>query len=393
MAATVQAAHAKLYPPSAGARWLSCSASVDVMQLYDADESDAALKGEVAHTALENGIFFGTKPNTGDIDTDMNIEDVLAHVKKTRAEYGENCQVYAEQRYDIPETGEFGTCDITYVSPRTLHIADYKNGFVEVEVTLNAQLMLYLLGAIAKFGTRSNYVIEVLQPNYDHKDGPYRRYEVTNKQIEWFRDEVHRAVNTREFAAGTHCKKTYCRHRGACATFQYWAKTNARDAFFPSEVNALSDDELADALDHAEILHGIRDELRKEAMRRTMNMERQIRGYKVVKSRKDRSFRDDEAKAKVQEIAMSLGATEADLYERSFTSVAGVERFFKKRFKDFGNGAWKQAWENEVAEHVNEFTGGMTLVRASDGRPAHSRGSEFGALKSTAQAGDVKLTI
>jgi hypothetical protein len=393
MTTAVQPAHAKLYPPSAGARWLSCSASVDVMPLYVNDESDAALKGEIAHTALENGIFFGVKPNTGDIDTDINIDNVLEHVKSTRATYGDNCQVHVELRYDIPETGEFGTCDITYVSPRVLHIADYKNGFVEVEITLNAQFMLYLCGAIAKFGSRPKYIIEVLQPNYDHIDGPYRRYEVTNKQVEWFRGQVAHAVNTREFIAGKHCKKTYCKHRGSCATFQLWAKENAADAFFPSEINAMSDDELSQAIDHAEILHGIRDELRKDAMRRIMNMERNIPGYKIAKSRKDRQFRDDAAKVEIERLALELGARKEDLYETSFTTVAGVERFYKKRFRDFGNGAWKKAWDNNVSEYINEFSGGMSLVRASDGRPAHTRGSEFGSLITPMQDGEVKLTI
>ena len=377
---TTQPKHAKLYPPSAGARWLSCSASVHVMPLYNRDETDASMKGDMAHYALENGVFFGTTPNTGDIDVDMNVEAVLAHIKKTREAYGDNCQVYAEQSYDIPETGEFGTCDVTYVTPRVLHIADYKNGFVEVEVTLNAQLMLYLLGAIAKFGTRPKYIIEVLQPNYDHKDGPYRSYEVTAKHIEWFREQVAYAVNSNEFVAGKHCKKTYCDHRGACATFQAWAMSNAADAYFPSEVNALSDEQLAQAIDHAEILHGIRDELRKEAMRRIMNMEKRIEGYKVVKGRKDRSFRDDEAKRKAEAIAKELGARDEDLYEKKFVSVKGLEDFFKKEFRRFGNGAWAIAWENNMKELVNEFTGGMSLVRDSDGRPSHSRGNEFGAL-------------
>lgn len=374
-------AHAKLYPPSGASRWLSCPASTIIVDMYGHDESDASLKGDRAHAMLENGIVFGIKPDSDDADADIHVMDVLAHIKRTKEGYGPKCQVYAERRYNIPETGEFGTCDVTYVTPKLIRISDYKNGFVEVDVFLNAQLMLYLLGAIAEFGERDKYVIEVLQPNYDHKDGPYRSMEITNAQIQWFRGEVKYAINNKHlYAAGKHCKKSYCPHRGSCSTFMTWAETNGADAWFTSEVNSISDEQLAKALDHAEILQGIRDELRKEAMRRIMNMDRDIAGYKVVKGRKDRQFASEEAIEAVKAICLDLGAKDSDLFDRKFTTVKGIEDFIKQKFKHMGQGQWKKAWANTVAPHVKEYASGLTLDRASGGRPSHSRGSEFGAL-------------
>lgn len=384
--------HAKMRPPSASARWLSCPNSVTVVPMYPQDESDASLKGDMAHDLLEIGIQFGVKPNTADPDIDENISAVLDFIKETRQRYGE-CRVYAEQEYDIPETGEHGTADVTFVTPKILHVMDYKNGYVMVDVRMNPQMLLYLCGAIAKFGERSKYYITVLQPNYNHIDGPFRTMEVTQDDLDWFRKEVAHAMSANYFAAGKHCKKTYCPHRGACATFLEWAKNNAASAWFPSEVNGMTDEQLAQALDHADILQGIRDELRKEAMRRIMNMDRDIPGFKVVKGKRSRDFAGEQSIAKVKKVCTDLGATDDDLYEKKFTTVAGIERFFKQKFKMFGNGAWKKAWDENMSDHVREFASGLTLERAHDGRPSHKRGNEFGAILSANDPNKVNKLI
>lgn len=393
--AAPQAKHADNYPPSAAARWLSCPASPTVVKLYDNDESDASLKGDTAHDLLENGILFGIRPDTDDPDMDLNIMGVLAWVNAQREAYGKECKVFAECKYDIPETGEWGTADVTFVSPQLLHIADYKNGFVPVEVDKNAQMLTYLLGAIAKHGERKHYRITILQPNYDHRDGPYRTMEVSHELVEWFRNEIKYSMqHPDEFKAGKHCKKTYCPHRGSCESFMAFARTDARAAFWPHDVHALDDVQLSQALDHSDTLQGLRDELRKEAMRRIMHNDKQIPDYKVVKSRVDRSFAGDAGKAACYLALLQMGYTEQDLcertalkvgditvYEQKPLTVAGVERMVKQKYKIFGQGKWKEVWEQYFAPHVRTFSGSLTLTRTTDGRPSHSRGSEFGALK------------
>ena len=373
-------AHAKNRPPSAAARWLSCPASVGVTQLYDNDESDASTKGDLAHQLLEDALKYGFRPDCDDPDVVININSVLDWVKERKAEYGK-CQLHAERVYMIPETGEHGTCDVTFVTASMIHIADYKNGYVPVDAKMNLQMIVYLLGAIAEFGERNKYLVTVLQPNYNHRDGPYRTYEVSQEDIEWVRKEIAYSIQYEtEFVAGNHCKKTYCPHRGSCLTFHAWARTDARLAWWPSDINALDDVQLAQALDHADVIHGIRDELRKEAMRRILNQDRRIEGYKIVRSRADRSFRSEADREAVFEICRQLGASDDDLYAKKAETVAGVERFFKEKFKHFGNGKWKLAWEQQAADHVNTFSGSLTLDKAIDGRPAYTRGSEFGPI-------------
>lgn len=380
-------AHAKNFPPSAAERWVNCPGSSVAVQLYPNDESDASTKGDYAHDQLETSILFGImEPITEDEDVTENLAGVMEWVAQQRALLGPDCKVYAEQSYDIPETGEFGTADITLVSPTTLHVGDYKNGYVLVDVLRNMQMLCYLLGAIAKYGERAKYYITVLQPNASHIDGPYRTYEVTNDDITWFRGAIADArANPSKFVAGKHCKKSYCPHRGNCAAFLAYAQTEAADAWFPADVNAMTDEQLAKALDHAEVLHGLRDELRKAAMMRIMQMDRNIAGYKCVKGRRDREFLEYGPVKNV--LRDTFAVPDHRMHTQQPLTVKGVEDLIKAWSRDnkLPRGGWKQVWENTLAEHVRENVSGLTLERATDARPAHRRGSEFGAITGPVQ--------
>lgn len=388
--------HADLRPPSAAARWTACPGSVQVLPLYDSDESDASIKGDTAHDLLETALLFGILPDTADPDMDINIRTVIEWVRSKAKAYAqfEQCNIYAERQYDIPETGEWGTADITLVTQTVLHIADYKNGYVPVEVNLNEQMMTYLLGAIAVYGERDEYWISVLQPNYNHVDGPFRTMRVSAEQVQTFRTLVLAAVQRTDFQAGKHCKKTYCNHRGSCATFLAWARANGpSEGWHTSEVNSTSDTDLRAALDRSDILHGWRDELRKEAMRRLLHLDRRIDGYKIVKSRSNREFAGEPGREACYAALINIGYNVDDLverkefkvgdhtfYEQTALTVAGVERMVKQKYKIFGAGKWKQVWDEYFRPHIREFSGSLTLERATDGRPAHTRGSEFGAI-------------
>lgn len=377
-------AHAKLYPPSDAKRWLSCHGSVDVVHLYPREDDEAHVvaagkKGDAEHDMFENYVLFGVMPDSGNPDSDEAVMLAIDWIAEQRRLHAGRATIHAEQRLDIPETGEFGTADIVIETTQLLHLADYKGGYVPVEVRMNAQMMVYLLGAIAKYGERKTYKITIIQPNYHHIDGPIRTFDVSQDDVDWFRTEVLTAVKSRRFAAGDHCKRSYCPHRGACATFLKWAQTDGARGWFPSEVNAIDDATLAEALDHAEILAGLRTELRKEAMRRMLQMDRRVDGYKIVKGRTDRAYVDqDEAFKQARE----LGATDADLYEKVPVSVKGLEDFIKQyaRKHNLPRGGWKGVYDNTIGNHIRTSDGGLTLERATDGRPAHRRGNEFGTL-------------
>lgn len=377
------AVHAKYRQPSSSERWLSCPGSVTQMQLYPNEPSEASIKGDRAHKLLELAIEWGVVPNDPDIDLVYSVMFALEWVNNQAKEYGKGVELYTEQQLEIPETGEVGTTDIIFVGKDFIHVIDYKNGYVPVDVKMHPQMMLYLCGAIAKWGERKHYKISIIQPNYVHVDGMVRHYEVTQDDLTWFRGEVQHAISNDYLAAGKHCKKTYCPHRGSCQVFATWAPENLQLAWFPGELNGMTDDQLAEALDHADILQGWRDALRGEALRRMLHQDRKIDGYKLVKARKDRDFRSPEHRDRVFDNLREFGVSEDQLYAKSPISVAGVERVIKGIFKTQGRNAWRKGMDTLCPDDMlSTATQSLTVEKAIDGRKPYSRGAEFTPLKS-----------
>jgi len=376
--------HATLRPPSAAYRWLSCPGSVDALKLYDNLPSEASLRGDAAHALLADAITWGVTPNHPDTDIVEGVMLALEYVMQEYKFHGKGCELICEQTLEIPETGEFGTLDVGFITPSLIHVIDYKNGYVPVNIRMNPQLLLYLCGLIAKYGERKHYKISVIQPNYTHVDGKIRHHDVTPDDLAWFRKEVAYALTRSEVVAGTHCRTSYCPARGTCSIFKGWAEENLKLAYYPGESIAMSDEELSQALDQAEVLQGWRDQLRGEAMRRILQQGKTLQGYKVVKAKKDRAFRDEKAKAAVYQQLQELGATEDDLRPRGEIGVAGVERIIKRVFKPQGRGAWLKGMQAicgpDMLEPPNQS---LTLEKAIDGRKPYTRGSEFTSLDAT----------
>ena len=373
--------HAKLRPPSAAHRWLSCPGSPEVLLGYDNPDSKASIKGTVAHDLLADAVTFGVTPNHPDIEivqgVMMALEYVLPLYKQLREGKG-GCELICEETIEIPETGEFGTLDIGLVTPSLIHVIDYKNGYVPVNIRMNPQLLLYLLGLIARYGERRNYKITVVQPNYVHADGMIRHQDVTEDDLTWFRQEVASALQSNAVVAGKHCRETYCPARGTCNVFLGWAQENLKLAYYPGESVAMTDEQLAQALDEADVLQGWRDQLRGEAMRRILHQNKQIAGYKIVKAKRDRAFKDEKARAAVYRNLQELGVPDDALYTKEPISPAGVEREVKRIFKPQGRSAWLKGMQHvcppEALEPANQA---LTLEKAIDGRKPYTRGSEF----------------
>ena len=408
--------HATNYAPSSAKRWLSCPFSAFVSAMYSNEETDASLKGDYWHAVMEDMITFGTVPPHIEPDIVEAMLDLYEYVKGRVAELGKSSKLYIEQRLDIPEINDFGTVDIGLVSDTCIEVIDEKSGYVPVDVKLNPQLILYLLGLIAKYGERKHYRITLHQPNYDHIDGQIRSYDVSTDDLDWVRQEIkYSLANADLCTAGKHCKETYCNHRGACEAFAEYVKNDLGIGWHTSEVKAVSDMELGRSLDSIDGITGYRTELRSEAMKRIINMDRQIPGYKVVKGRRSREVKN--ALNLVNTVHDTLG------YEwalKLFNGMQWAEAAFKeaitgKRLSDamlkhlgtpkhiedimklyaqqmkLPRGGWKGIYDNVVGPYIRETAEGLTLEKAIDGRPAHRRGSEFGEIQ--APQGNQAVTI
>lgn len=383
-------AHAEKRPPSSAHRWLSCPGSVGIMPTYPNDPTRASERGDVAHDLLNTAITFGVVPSHKDID--LTYSAMYAYEKIMECYNGYKArgdvQLFTEMTLDIPETGEFGTSDVIFVTPTLIHIIDFKNGYVPVDIKMNAQLLLYLLGAIALYGERKTYRISVIQPNYEHSDGYFRHFDVSHDDLEWFRREVQYAMLHDHLVAGKHCKTSYCPHRGSCEVFLEWSRENLKLAWFPGELSGMSDEQLAEALDQAEVINGWEKMLRGEALRRIVHQDKTVDGFKVVRGRKDRDFANEQTRAKVYQNLRDLGVPEDELYDHVPISVAGVERVVKGIFKSQGRGAWVKGMEHvcgpDMLSPVNHT---LSVERTIDGRKPFRPGSEFTPLKEKENAG------
>jgi hypothetical protein len=384
--------------------------------MYPNDKSLQSLKGDRWHEYMDTLITFGTLPLATDADAAEELE-VLNDYVKARVRYmGPGTRTFIEQRVDIPESKSWGTADIILVSPQELEVIDEKSGYVPVKVDLNEQLMNYLLGAINLYGPRPKYTITIHQPGYDHVLGPLRSYDPQEAEIEDFRERIKASLKAKDtVVAGPWCKETYCPHRGACRAFHDYTKTSLAIGWHTSEVKAITDGQLAMALDASDELGGYRTELRVEAMRRILNMDRLIDGYKVVKGRRSRSVINPQAL--VHNVTLQLGALwaarmfpdtnfwrdalEAELaYVRDIPEeilkLLGTPKHIEDVIKSYARqtgmsvrGGWKNVYDAVVGPYIRETANGLSLEKAIDGRPTHKRGSEFGTVEDPATSSNV----
>lgn len=403
-------AHAKNRPPSAAKCWLPCPFSATVAPLYPRDDTDASLKGDAWHEGMEDLFTLGTLPLACDPDMADALQNFYDYVIG-RFKEKPGGKLYIEERVDIPETGEFGTADIILVWPDEIEVADEKSGYVPVEVEWNDQEMTYLLGVIARFGPREKYRLTIHQPNYDHIDGSLRHWEPTQADVDAHRVRVLWSMESPDHVeAGPHCKEAYCQHRGACKAFNEYVVNDLSLGWHPTELKGMDDATLAKALDASDLAGGYRNELRAEAMRRIMNMDRKIHGYKVVKGRRNRAVLDPLALVKAVRDKLGLEWARRLFPDLSWVQDLPVDR--EEVLKHLGTpkhiedvlkqyarqhrlprGGWKMLYDNVVGQYIRETAEGLTLERAIDGRPAHIRGSEFGVLGPANAQQPVQTTV
>jgi hypothetical protein len=151
-------------------------------------------------------------------------------------------------------------------------------------------------------------------------------------------------------------------------------------------------------LDASDELGGWRNELRSEAMRRIMNMDRIIDGYKVVKARKQRTVLDP--LKLIQRVWDEMGIEWARRMLPDLAWVPNLQPTLPEALKCIGTpkhiedvikqyarqnkmkrGEWKTLYDTIVGAYIRETNSGLTLEKAIDGRPSHRRGSEFGSLQ------------
>lgn len=195
------AGHA-LLSPSASHRWLHCTAAPRLEEGIKDEGSDYAAEGTLAHAycAMKIKNFLGLptdgekeeiaalqeKYGTGEMAeyTDTYVTIVLEKYNAARAATPD-AQLLVETRLDfsdyVPEA--FGTADAIIIADGTMEVIDFKYGKgVKVSAVENPQMMIYALGAYARFAFEyriDNLRATIVQPRIDNLS----EYEITVEEL------------------------------------------------------------------------------------------------------------------------------------------------------------------------------------------------------------------
>ena len=195
------AGHA-LLSPSASHRWLHCTAAPRLEEGIKDEGSDYAAEGTLAHAycAMKLKNFLGLptdgekeeiaalqeKYGTGGMAeyTDTYATIVLEKYNDARAATPD-AQLLVETRLDfsdyVPEA--FGTADAIIIADGTMEVIDFKYGKgVKVSAVENPQMMIYALGAYARFAFEyriDNLRATIVQPRIDNLS----EYEITVEEL------------------------------------------------------------------------------------------------------------------------------------------------------------------------------------------------------------------
>lgn len=219
--------HAAL-PPSASEQWSSCTGWLHNQPVVKDPPARAAAEGTLAHSVWADLMLTGRMPGVGE---PSNIDGWDVYVTKEmhdgairfRSLLG-GAPCYVEHRIDPRIHQEvWGTVDyFSYdVSTQTLHVADYKYGFIEISPEENLQLTIYALGAWYALGVPVSRVkLSIFQPRQYGGRG-LKTWETGTEWLTTMQNYLGSKATANaqggEATPGEHC--TFCPAKGVCKAF------------------------------------------------------------------------------------------------------------------------------------------------------------------------------
>lgn len=343
-----------LIGPSAAHRWMNCPGSVQLIKDsgLGGETSPYADEGTRAHALAEKYLLEGSLviPASGCDDAEMRkgVELFLREVWKAAKAPGEDADMITEQNFTLehlhPDCSGTFDAAVYQRKKRKLHLFDFKFGAgVPVEVEGNEQLLYYLLGAARIYMQRraqiDSFEITIVQPRFDHPDGPVRSQEVSWLDLLDFEGELLAGIArveklTDQLNPGKWCK--FCPAKQACPALHSKALAVAATEFevIPAGdvkklVMDLSPDELAKRLQFMTWLKLYAGALYAHALAEAGHG-RLPPGFKIVDKRARRKWKDEFAARGT--IVAHYGSTNT----LKLQTPAQVEKLIgKKQFKDF----------------------------------------------------------
>ena len=361
--------HALLSASSAH-RWMGCTPSARLEQEFDDRETEAAAEGSAAHALAEHklrkALKLRSRKPTSKYDSDEMDEytsDYVDFVMEALAETKLTCpdpQVLIEQKLDfscyVPDG--FGTGDCVIVASPRLHVIDFKYGLgVLVDAYQNPQMMLYALGALRVFGDLydiGEVVMTIFQP---------RRENISTWAIsvddlkEWAENTLKPKAELAYKGEGTYTPGSWCQFCRAAVKCRARAEEKlelARFEFAPPPL--LSDAEIEEILGKLDDLNKWAGEIVAYAQDAAINHGKVWHGFKLVESRTNRKYADEDAV-----ITAANAAGYHDIFKKSLIPITEMEKLMGK-----------QTFKEVLGGLITKPAGRPTLVPASDKRPAIS---------------------
>lgn len=272
--------HAKLSPSSAH-RWMNCAGSVALIGDESSPAGVEAMRGTAAHkvietmlqkgetdaTAYRNHYIFVHAPGVeetliGSPDMELKplvddwamfvcddtmvagIQMMIDEVERIREEECFDPVLYTERFLDMTWLDDRlgGTADVTLVDPGWIHLADYKNGRIVVEVTNNEQMKNYAVGLLHEHPDARGVTVHLVQPNAIHEDGCIRHETYSADELKLFELQMKQAADAvskpnAPRRTGAWC--TYCPAKIRCPEFDAAALSEAGADFASDPAEAL----------------------------------------------------------------------------------------------------------------------------------------------------------
>lgn len=353
---------------SSSHRWLNCSPSARLEQEFEDRETEAAAEGTAAHALCEHKLKKALKMRSrkpvSRYDCDEMDEHTDAYVQfvlEALAEARQTCpdpQILIEQKLDfscyVPDG--FGTGDCIIVSEKRLHIIDFKYGLgVLVDAYSNPQMMLYALGALRLYDWLYD-IEEVTMTIFQPRRENVSSWTITVPELlKWAEDTLKPKAELAFRGEGEYIPGSWCQFCRAAVKCRARAEQNLQLAQYEFRKPALlSDAEIGDILGRLDGMVRWANEVLTYAQDAAINHGKEWLGFKLVESKTNRRYADEEA---VAEKAKEAGYR--DIYRQTLIPVTEMEKLMgKKTFAEILGGL------------VEKPKGRPTLVPVSDRRPA-----------------------
>lgn len=353
---------------SSSHRWLGCTPSAKLEEKFDDHETEAAAEGTAAHALSEHKLRRALKMRTkkpiskyDSDEMDAYTDGYVQFVMEALAEARQECPdplVLIEQKLDfscyVPDG--FGTGDCVIVADELLHIIDLKYGMgVLVDAYENPQMMLYALGALRLYDHLYNIehvVMSIYQPRRENVS----TWTISVSELmDWAENTLKPKAELAfkgegEYVPGSWC--TFCRAAVKCRARAEERLQLAQYEFVLPPL--LTDEEIENILAKLDDLSKWANEITAYAQDAAINHGKQWRGYKLVESRTNRKYTDEDV---VAEAANAAGYR--DIYKKSLIPITEMERLMGK-----------ETFNTILGCFVVKPQGKPTLVPASDKRPA-----------------------